>query len=828
MNVQGRSGGEGAGRVALTRSIGRSPAGLATALLCATLAAAIFTPVRAHAGKTAPPSSRNAIAAPDFTDDVLPVTAKYCNSCHGSDDPPDGVDLTQYKTSAQAMAGRAIWEKVLQMVQSGQMPPQGMPQPTPGEKNKLLAWVLQVVGRDQAKAEAPVQHVTLVRLNHTEYVNTIRDLLGVTVPDSEDFPSDDVGYGFDNIGDTLTISPLLMEKYLKTAQDIAELAIVAPETIQHHVEYDGADLTPTPNTGSPYAAGGMELYTNGDASTVHFFPRGGSYTLSAKAFGQQAGPDPAKMDFKVDGKEITTVDVPVEESKPAVYSTPIHVSAGQHTISAGFVNDYYDPNFADPNRRDRNLIVQSLSVDGPIGTPGDWPQMQTRIVTCRPANPGEWDSCARKIIAPIAMRAFRRPVTSAEVDRLVAITRLAKDNAGSFERGIQLALEAILVSPDFLFRVETPRADGRLNDYQLASRLSYFLWNSMPDDQLFTLAKKGTLHEPQVLEDQTFRMLQDPKAHALTTGFADQWLQLGKLDKAAPDTGRFADFNESLRTDMRAETETYFETIARGNGSVLDFLDSDYTYLNQALAQHYGIAGVTGDQMRLVHLTDRRRGGLITQASILTITSNPTRTSPVKRGKWVLEQILGTPPPPQPPGIPPLPADSSGETAPATLRAQLIEHLRNPTCASCHTRMDPIGFGLENFDAVGAWRTQDGGQPIDASGTLPEGASFDGPVQLKQYLMTRKNQFVRALTEKIMIYALARGLDPADQPAVDKVADQVSHSGYRFWVLVDGIVQSKPFLSGAPQTIHSPGPHLPSAHAVTRRAGGFPSLIRRG
>jgi hypothetical protein len=780
----------------------------ATALLAALVAITELHPAPAAPAASATPAPPATSApAPNFENDVVPVAAKYCDSCHGSDHPPDGLDLTKYKTTADALADRSVWQKVLQKVQSGQMPPQGMPQPTSDEKNKLLAWVLSVVGRDQTKAEAPVQHVTILRLNKTEYDNTIRDLLGVTVPDSEDFPSDDVGYGFDNIGDVLSISPLLMEKYLKTAQDIAETVVIAPETMKRHVEYEGGDLQYSSSSGGPYPAGGMELFTNGETGTDHLFPRGGDYRFSAKAFGQLAGPDPPKMTFRLDGKDLSTVDIPVEEDKPAAYTTTIHVSPGEHHIAVAFINDYYDANFPDPKRRDRNLIVQTLMIDGPIGTPGDLPLTHTRIVTTRPANASQWDYCARKVLGPLATRAFRRPVTDDELDRLVKITKLAQENGGSFERGIQLGLEAILVSPDFLFRIETPGPDGRLNDYQIASRLSYFLWSSMPDDTLFALARKGTLHDPQVLEAQAFRMLRDPKAHAFTTGFADQWLQLGKLDKASPDTGRFKDFNDNLRAAMRAETETYFESIAQNNGSVLDFLDSHYTYLNDVLAQHYGIAGVNGSHMRRVELTDQRRGGLITQASVLTITSNPTRTSPVKRGKWVLEQILGTPPPPQPPGIPPLPADASGETAPTTLREQLIAHLRNPTCASCHTRMDPIGFGLENFDAVGGWRSDDGSKPIDATGTMPEGTTFNGPVELKSYLMTRKDQFVRALSEKIMIYALGRGLDPADAAAVDKVASQVSHSGYRFWVMVDGIVQSKEFQSGVPGTHPAPAGH---------------------
>jgi len=609
---------------------------------------------------------RDAGAAParpakaSFKHDIAPLVAKYCAACHGTADPKGGVALTRFKTDADAAKAPEVWEKVGARVSSQQMPPKGLPQPTAAERSRLTAWIDAALAQAQCDLKNPGR-VTLRRLNRAEYDNTIRDLLGVTFHAADDFPSDDVGYGFDNIGDVLSMSPLLMEKYLAAAEKIAQAAIHAPEP-----------------------------------------------------------------------------------GKPA----------------------------------------------------SEVPASQKRIFIAQPANPDDM-ACARKILTTLASRAYRRPATRAEVDRLVHYVQLARKQGDPFERGIQLALEAVLVSPNFLFRVELDPRAGRpgsirpLNDYELASRLSYFLWCSMPDDNLFALAAKRTLHQPAVLEAQARRMLKDPKAHALVENFADQWLTLRLLGNFRPDRQRFPAFNEALRSDMLQETNLFFENIIREDRSVLDLLDAKYTFLNERLARHYGIEGVTGEQFRKVALTKPERGGLLTQASILTVTSNPTRTSPVKRGKWVLEEILGTPPPPPPPNVPELIGDEQKLTG--TLRQKMEQHRKDPMCASCHARMDPLGFGLENYDAIGAWRAKDGDFPVDASGELPDGRKFNGPAGLKSILMAQKDGFVHNLAQQMLTFALGRGMESTDRCAVDTIAKDMRKKGYKFSALVSEIVTSEPF-----------------------------------
>jgi hypothetical protein len=558
---------------------------------------------------------------------------------------------------------RSVWENVAHNVGSGHMPPPGSPQPSKVQRARLAAWIRSTISAADGRLDDPGR-VTMRRLNREEYNNTIRDLLGITLRPAEQFPSDDVGYGFDNIGDVLSISPLLMEKYVAAAEKIVRTAILTPEA-------------------------------------------------------------------------------------------------------------------------DKSRML------GPL------PLSHQRIFICEPT-PATRDECARKILTAFARRAYRRPVKKAEVDRLVRYVDMAQKEGESFERGIQLAVEACLVSPHFLFRVEVDphphdtRSKRPVGTYELASRLSYFLWSSMPDEELFSLAANGTLRDPKVLAAQAWRMLNDPRARALAENFAGQWLELRSLSSATPDPQRFPTFNEGLRAAMRTETLKFFEAVAKEDRSVLDFLDGRFTYLNEPLARHYGIDGVRGDQFRRVTLTGGQREGILTQASVLTVTSNPTRTSPVKRGKWVLEQLLGTPPPDPPPGVPQL-ADDKQVPLTGTLRQRMEQHRKNPSCATCHARLDPLGFGLENFDAVGRWRTRDGALPIDASGVLPGGEKFRGPAQLIAILKSKQSLFTRSLSEKMLTYALGRGLEPYDRRHVDEIARTVTANGYRFSSLITAVAQSDPF-----------------------------------
>ncbi len=633
--------------------------------------------IAAHACADQPPTASSAsgqgkASGPgELPRAVRPLLTRYCTDCHGPTKPKAGVNLAALLNESQADGSRKIWNKVKENVEGGLMPPEGRPQPSRAEIEAVTKWV----EAEQAKADCgrtvDPGRVTIRRLNRSEYNNTIRDLVGLDFRPAADFPSDDVGYGFDNIGDVLSIPPILMEKYLAAAESIAEQAIVV---------------------------------------------------------GSHARP-PARS----------------------------------------------------------------------------W-ESHRRIVFQTPKQPEEFQECAAAVMQQFASRAYRRPVTGGELAKLLRFVDLARENGDSFERGIQLAVQATLVSPQFLFRVELNRGKKKpvggkpgtqavgvpLNDFEVASRLSYFLWSSMPDDELSKLALAGKLLTEENLARQTRRMLRDPKAQAIVENFAGQWLQLRNLITANPDREQFPTFDESLRVAMQQESELFFSSVMREDRSILDFLDCDYTFLNERLARHYGVPGVVGDTFRRVKLTGRERGGLISQASILTVTSNPTRTSPVKRGKWVLEQVLGTPPPPPPANVPQLAEDKQALSG--TLRQRMEQHRSNPNCAGCHSRLDPPGFGLENYDAVGAWRDQEGTHAIDASGKLPSGESFRGPAELKTILRSHKREFTRCLTEKLLIYALGRGLEDYDVCTVDKIAAAVAAGDYRFNRLVLEIVQSDPFL----------------------------------
>jgi mono/diheme cytochrome c family protein len=614
---------------------------------CAALSVlALLTLVAGRAPAAAPAS---------FTKQVAPLLTRYCTGCHGGVKPRGGLALDTFRDETAALKDRTVWDRVLQNLRAGDMPPPNKPRPSRAEIDTLAAWVQAAFAHVDCGKIDPGRP-TLRRLNRAEYNNTIRDLVGVDFQPAEDFPADDVGHGFDNIGDVLSLPPILLEKYLAAAEKIVDTAFRTPE-------------------------------------------------------------------------------------------------------------------------------------------------LRTRILICEPGPGLSQLEAGRKILEHFARRAYRRPVTPEEVDRLFRFVRLAGTQGDGFEPGIRLAVTAVLVSPHFLFRVEVDPPPSRyvtilahpVTDHELACRLSYFLWSTMPDEELFEKARAGTLHRPDVLEAQVRRMLHDDRVRALVENFGDQWLGLRNLRTATPDPTLFPSFDDALRSAMLRETELFFETIVREDRSILDFLDADFTFVNARLAQHYGISGVEGDEFRRVALTDGRRGGLLTQASVLTVTSNPTRTSPVKRGKWILENILNAPTPPPPPNVPEL-KDTKEVAQTAPLRVRLEQHRVNPSCASCHGRMDPLGFCLENYDAVGAWRTQDGTFPIDPSGTLPGGPSFKDPSELKKILKERSEDFGRCLAEKMLTYALGRGPEPTDKCTVDQAATALAKDQYRFSRLVLALVKGEPFL----------------------------------
>ena len=648
-------------------------------------------------------------------------------------------------------------------------------------------------------------HVTARRLNRAEYNNTVRDLLAIDFQPAADFPADDSGYGFDNIGDVLSLSPILMEKYLAAAERIAKAAVLPPPLPQATMVRHGRGE----NRGSTKAPGLI---------VSHRFPVEGDYTFVVTLANR---PDPVRVNLSLDGQPYPTADVQDGADQWRTAEFRAHVSAGQHTFDAELIPNgprAPDPDFESGQSKKplRDPVVGNIEIRGPYNPVTPPPsESYHRVFTCNDAAGPQSLPCARVDLENLARRAYRRPVTSAEVDGLVRFVQMARDQGDSFEQGMQVAVTAMLVSPHFLFRIERDPANPSAHDisqFELATRLSYFLWSSMPDEQLFQLAAQQDLRKPPVLEAQIRRMLADPKSKALVDNFGGQWLQLRNLDRTRPDPERFPHFSDDLRRDMKRETELFFQSIIQEDRSILDFIDADYTFVNARLAKFYGLPEVDSNQFQRVQLpADSHRGGVITQAAILTASSFPNRTSPVLRGKWILDNILNAPPPPPPPDVPNLDENAVGLSA--SMRQQLEAHRTNPVCNACHASMDPLGFGLENFDAIGRWRTKDGNFPIDATGRLPNGKTFDGPEGLKQLLLSDKTIFAKCLAEKLLTYALGRGLEDYDQPAVQSIVNSTAASGYRFSALIEAIVSSPPFEqrrgeSGSAETITRSAPPL--------------------
>jgi mono/diheme cytochrome c family protein len=765
----------------------------AAILLCSLVLAYPRVQVAARAATS--PNAKGSASAGEaaFQSRVKPLIGKYCLGCHGEKKKGD-LDLRVYTDESAVLRDRKTFAKVMKNLEAHEMPPEKKPQPTPQERALITAWIQSEIFKCDCDHPDPGR-ITIRRLNRAEYNNTIRDLVGVDFQPADDFPADDSGYGFDNIGDVLSLPPVLLEKYLAAAQKILNKAIVTelkPKSAVKHFEADGLDGTAP---GDSLGEGARRLGREGDIFASVSFPHAGEYMLRAKAYGEQAGPEPARMSFSLDGQELKRFDVTVEEQAPEIYELRVPVAAGTHKFSAAYLNNYRNPKDPNPKNRDRNLVIHYLEVeDTDPSQPPVLPETHRRIFF-RPATPETKMEAARQIIGRFATRAFRRPVITEEVDRMMKLFVLADRNGESFEQSVKVALQAVLVSPYFLFRGELqpePNNPGLLHpvdEFALASRLSYFLWNSMPDDELFGLAQRQTLRKN--LDPQVRRMLKDPKAKALVDSFAGQWLQIRNLKLVAPDKKVFPDFDDTLRSAMARETELFFTDIMHQDRSILEFLDADYTFVNGRLAKIYGIQGVEGDDFQRVSLKGTHRGGLLTQASILTVTSTPTRTSPVKRGKWVLENILGAPPPPPPPDVPEL---KEGAALTGTLRQRMEQHRENPMCAACHARMDPIGFGLENFNGIGEWREKEGDFPIDPAGKLVSGESFSGPEDLKTVLTKRKrDDFVHCLTEKMLTYALGRGLEYYDKCAVDQITKRLARNRYRFSALILEIVKSAPF-----------------------------------
>ena len=746
---------------------------------------------------------------------------KYCVVCHSEKLRTGGLSLQKIDV-ANVPANAEVWEKAIRKLRAGAMPPQGMPRPDKSAVDGLATYLETSIDHAAALKPNPGR-ATLHRLNRNEYANAIRDLLALDIDPAPLLPADDESYGFDNIADVLRTSPSLLDRYLSASWNVSRLAVGDPA-----INADTTTYRARPDLSQDGHIDGMPLGTRGGMLIRHTFPLDADYFIKVRLWRATADvikglEEPHRLEVSVDGVRVKVItfggpadrDLSYENSGTSAVdidrrlTVRVPVKAGPRIVAATFLEESEAQNdsILEPFLRDnldpldfRGLpVVDRVSIDGPVNAtgPGDTPSRR-RIFVCRPASAAEEVPCAKKILAKLARRAYRRPVSENDLETLLGFYQRGRNEGKSFDSGIEAAIQLILASPEFLFRFEPDPpnlASGavyRIGDLELASRLSFFLWSTIPDDQLLNLASQGKLKDPAVLEQQVKRMLADSRSQALVDNFGDQWLYLRNLKNINPDFETFPDFDDNLRQAMKQETDLFLESIMREDHSVLDLLTADYTFLNERLARHYGIPNIYGTDFRRVTLTDERRRGLLGQASILTVTSLPTRTSPVQRGKWILTNVLGLPPTPPPPNIPPL-KEHSDPAKPTSLRERLEEHRASPTCAGCHKVMDPIGFSLENFDAVGQWRTTDEGSKIDPTGTLFNGAKVDGPVSLRQMLTSSPQIFVGVMTEKLLTYALGRGVQYYDMPAVRGIVHDASRDGYRFSSIVMGIVKSTPF-----------------------------------
>ncbi len=749
------------------------------------------------------------------------VLDKYCVTCHNSKLRTGGLSLQDMDT-ANVPAGAETWEKVIRKLRVGAMPPQGMPQPDQVTRNGLATYLENALDRAYEASPSPGRAV-MHRLNRAEYGNAIRDLLSLNVDAESLLPPDDESSGFDNIADVLKVSPSLMERYLSASWNISREAVgdsrISPVTATYRAR---------PDLSQDQHIDGLPLGTRGGILAEHTFPLDGEYTIKVRlwrnTFDLMRGmEDEHEIEINLDGVRVGSVtvggrdDLILMAANPGAFDADldrrltvrIPVKAGVHAVAADTVlrshavkDDLVKPflrTSVDGLDITGDPTVDRITIEGPFDATGAGNTPSRKAVfICRPANAQQELPCARQILSALARKAYRRPATDTDLETLLSFYQRRRNDGGNFEGGIESALQFLLSSPEFLFRIEEDPANVangasyKISDLDLASRLSFFLWSSIPDEQLLTLAQEKKLHEPAVLEQQVKRMLADPKSEALVQNFAEQWLFLRNLKSSAPNLDTFPDFDDNLRQAMKQETEMFFSSIIHEDHSAMDLLTADYTFLNERLARHYGIPGIYGSQFRRVHIDNPERRGLLGQASILTVTSYPARTSPVQRGKWVLTNLLGIPPTPPPPNVPALKENGdSGKVL--SVRERMEEHRASPVCAGCHTIMDPIGFALENFDATGRWRNTDDGAKIDASGTLFNGAKINGPADLDQMIASRPEVFVGVMTEKLLTYALGRGLDYTDMPAVRKIVHDAEANNFRFSSLINGVVDSPPF-----------------------------------
>ncbi len=758
---------------------------------------------------------------------------KYCSKCHSSEDPQAELVLTRFSDSDSILRERKIWMNVMKQVQSASMPPKEESTPSVSESEKFVEHIKAIFDHADRNAKPEAGRVTMRRLNRLEYKNTIRDLIGVDFDPTSEFPSDDIGYGFDNIGDVLSLPPVLMERYLDAADGILARAITPdpPAVPKRHLSSQYTEPASADVAAKLIENGYRRLDTStkegielGPIHTQYQWDASGEYTFRTKLYGVSSDAQNVQGVILLHGKDLPNPSSDAElDSISGNFPRPARIlKTFEVTAKAADQAQVIEVNIPALANRDRvmvgqlkkpegqsaKLYIEHLALDGPLDTR---PESHRRLlaVTAGKSVPEQ----TREALGRFMRKAYRRTVEPEELEKLSQWVDQMTAGGEKWEAAMQIAMQAVLCSPKFLFRVEPDdrpaSADIRsLDAFAVATRLSYFLWSSMPDDLLLEAAEKGTLE--QELASHIHRMLADERSSALIQSFSTQWLQIQRLESFAADTQSFPSFNAKLKSAMLRETELFFESVLRENRSVLELIDTNYTFLNETLAKHYGIADtvgnwmgqpaskpdgkpIQGDTFQRVSLQDRNRGGLITQASVLAVTSNPTRTSPVKRGRWILEQFLGAPPPPPPPNVPELPSKSE-DVSTASLRKRMEVHRQNPACANCHAKMDPIGFALENYDAVGAYRTKDGAFDIDASGEFADGSKFSGPGDLKSIILAKREDFVRCLAEKMLTYALGRGVEYYDRPTIEKIVRSMPGQEYKIQGMIQEIVLSEPFL----------------------------------
>ena len=728
----------------------------------------------------------------------------YCVGCHNQAEAMSGVRVDHVMETATFIEHRDNWKRVVEVLRFGSMPPEDEEQPSPKELKQMQSWLSDRINSIDCDLINDPGRVTIRRLNRLEYNNTIRDLFGIDFKPADDFPSDDVGEGFDNIGDVLSLPPLLLEKYLTAAEQISQRVVYVPGAESaNEIRINRDDFSINGGGRLSGVAQDIDFHSNGTATINVKIQAKGKYEFSVDAGAQQAGPELARIELGLNGTTLLKQSVSARRNTPRSYAVAMDLLPGQHKIQLSFVNDFYNPKHPDPAQRDRNIYFSKLKLVGPVSVPvDDLSEFNKLIHKNIPAASNEIRQRALVVLNGLIHRVFRRELSPSEIEPYIDLVELVVKRNEGFQRGIQVAITAILVSPRFLFRLEKGNTEvpkngvRRLDDYELASRLSYFIWCSTPDDELLNLAREGKLSNEKVLRGQLSRMLGDPRVRGLTIGFATQWLNLRNLVEVAPDPNVY-DFSDQLRDSMQQETELFFEHVLQKNRSVIEFINGKYTFVNQTLATHYGlknpIASGDKDQFALVSLEGIPRSGILTHGSILTLTSNPNRTAPVMRGKWIMENILGVRPPDPPADVPEI-AAAKLSLPDASFREQLNLHRENAVCASCHDQMDPLGFGFENFDGIGKYRSMEGKFPIDSSGVLPSGEKFDGPMELVDILTTSRDSFARTLTERMLVFALGRGLDYYDDCAVDKIMKNLKKDDYRFQTVILQIVMSDPFL----------------------------------